>query len=418
MNNHRSAPNKSSYSGTKLLRTAFLLSTAIFFAMIPSARGYGDEGRIVIGNGVVIDGTGNPPVSGRYLEIRGDRIYSIGEEKPGTDGGSYTFIDAKGCTILPGIINAHVHEISDPGVVLGYHISNEISTVDEARGAVVILINRNASFVKIALELGPADYALAGGALPVLPRTLVSAIVKTADINRFPVRAHVTDFPMAVLAADEGVDTIEHLPIPLLSAKDRARILNADDPVRNLFYDALPEYRLFLQRLASEGIALVPTLTSVGRVFCHESATAEDRAALEVYLAAVRIFLEAGGMIAVGNDYPEPGAETGIPLHEMLLLERAGLSPMDIAAPGHLIDLGDHYRILYRGMNQEHDGARPEEVTEVRREIMVADVQKGRFAGLYSPARIVGTLTTKPLQCETVTVHLEMEDGMLYSIIG
>lgn len=151
---------------------------------------------------------------------------------------------------------------------------------------------------------------------------------------------------------------------------------------------------------------------------------------------------------------------------------------MYVTAPGHLIDLGDCYRVLYRGMNREHDGKKPDEVDEVRHAIMVADIQKGRFAGLHSPARIVGTLTTKPfcllseelavdaevagrlrleirdpfgkpfpgyelkncrpitgdarkqivrwqganatgpLQYETVTVHLEMEEGTLYSIIG
>lgn len=151
---------------------------------------------------------------------------------------------------------------------------------------------------------------------------------------------------------------------------------------------------------------------------------------------------------------------------------------MYIAAPGNLIDLGDFYRVLYRGMNREHDGKKPDDVDEIRHGIMVADIQKGRFAGLYSPARIVGTLTTKPfcllsqelavdaevtgrlrleirdpfdkaipgyelkncrpitgnarntivrwkddtttgpLQYETVTIHLEMENGTLYSIIA
>jgi len=61
---------------------------------------------LIIGNGTVIDGLGNPPVQADVL-IEGDRITAVGPAL--TADPSVTRIDAENMTVMPGLIDAHCH---------------------------------------------------------------------------------------------------------------------------------------------------------------------------------------------------------------------------------------------------------------------------------------------------------------------
>ncbi|MGD9762389.1 MAG: amidohydrolase family protein [Candidatus Binatia bacterium] len=66
---------------------------------------------ILITNGTVIDGAGNPPVAASVL-IRGNRIAAVGTQFNAERlerEGALRVIDAAGKTILPGFIDAHCH---------------------------------------------------------------------------------------------------------------------------------------------------------------------------------------------------------------------------------------------------------------------------------------------------------------------
>jgi len=52
----------------------------------------------------LIDGTGADPIPHGCVRIDGDRIVGIGEPQPGDE-----VVELEGCTILPGLIDAHVH---------------------------------------------------------------------------------------------------------------------------------------------------------------------------------------------------------------------------------------------------------------------------------------------------------------------
>jgi imidazolonepropionase-like amidohydrolase len=67
---------------------------------------------LLITNTRLVDGTGAGPVDDQSILIENGRIVSIG----GTDApeGART-IDAAGATVLPGLIDAHVHLESVPG---------------------------------------------------------------------------------------------------------------------------------------------------------------------------------------------------------------------------------------------------------------------------------------------------------------
>ena len=71
----------------------------------------------VVTGGRLIDGTGAPPVENATVVIRGDRIAAVGPaarvQAPAEPG--VRTIDARGKTVLPGLIDSHVHFTGDTG---------------------------------------------------------------------------------------------------------------------------------------------------------------------------------------------------------------------------------------------------------------------------------------------------------------
>jgi imidazolonepropionase-like amidohydrolase len=70
------------------------------------------EHTIIIQNGTLIDGSGNPPTPNQALVIESNRIKSIGplpEEMFHGDGQHVQSIDAAGQWIMPGLIDGHCH---------------------------------------------------------------------------------------------------------------------------------------------------------------------------------------------------------------------------------------------------------------------------------------------------------------------
>lgn len=63
--------------------------------------------RLIIENGALIDGLGNPPKRTAVV-IEGERILSVGDAPPETMG-PVQRIDAAGLTLMPGLIDAHCH---------------------------------------------------------------------------------------------------------------------------------------------------------------------------------------------------------------------------------------------------------------------------------------------------------------------
>jgi imidazolonepropionase-like amidohydrolase len=63
---------------------------------------------LLISDGTLIDGTGNPPIEHAHVLIRDGVIADITTSSPGATGNIET-IDARGKFILPGLIDSHVH---------------------------------------------------------------------------------------------------------------------------------------------------------------------------------------------------------------------------------------------------------------------------------------------------------------------
>jgi len=79
---------------------------------ISSARGFGSssagEGATVFTNVRVLDATGAAPFAGEVV-VRGNRIQTISKGQRTSVSGGATVIDGAGATLMPGLIDAHLH---------------------------------------------------------------------------------------------------------------------------------------------------------------------------------------------------------------------------------------------------------------------------------------------------------------------
>jgi imidazolonepropionase-like amidohydrolase len=74
-----------------------------------------DDGVIVISNARLVDGQGEAPKSQMTVVIEGERIEAIGpsDQIPAPEGLNVQQIDAEGKTLMPGLIDLHVHFTGD-----------------------------------------------------------------------------------------------------------------------------------------------------------------------------------------------------------------------------------------------------------------------------------------------------------------
>ena len=331
---------------------------------------------LVVTNGTVIDGTGVEPIADGFVAIQGDRIVAVGQSADFKIPDEATVIDAAGGTILPGVINSHVHTASTPatrrhlflldgvtsvcdlgiplslmedleqessqsglaargfkagpivtapggypGPYFGFSINYEVQGADQAEMAVRDLHARGADYIKVALEPG-----LEGANLPVITLQELRSIVASAHEYDLLVRTHVTKGTMLSIALKAGTDVLEHVPLPSDSFVDLESMFDE----AGVFY-LPPELEAQLRQVIDQGIVLVPTLdVMIGEKNQHGDIDPETNVLNQATLGVVRFFHESGGIIAVGNDYGNPSVHPGMPLREMELLQTAGLSPLKV----------------------------------------------------------------------------------------
>ena len=338
---------------------------------------------LVITNGMVIVADGSDPISDGVVVIKQDRIIAVGHSNDFAIPQGVRVVDAHGGTIMPGIINAHVHGLAHPalrhvyfldkgvtaicdmaarlsemstfkqddrtqlaargfragpiisapggypGVYWGSAIGYEVANPAAAKAAVDDLADRDADVIKMAIEPG-------GPAQPWPSLTLedASAIVQEAHARGLLVRAHVgrTEGTTVMKIIEEsGLDVIDHVPIPVFSAIDAYNLIKD-----KAHYRIDVDYEARLKSLVDHGITMVPTLDA-HTLWCESPrlTTQQKQACLDFYLQPVNRFHVLGGTVALGNDYGADSAiANGMPLREMKLLLAAGLTPLEVIEAG------------------------------------------------------------------------------------
>ena len=294
-----------------------------------------DAGSCLVLLGTLIDGTGAGPVMDAMLVIQGERIIAVGPRNGLRVPAQVQVVELLGATILPGFINAHVHNAYNEGnlrlwaqegvttvrdlgerlgfpyfatrnrlradpqnawliaagplvtVPKGYPIAGNnfpsltVTSSEDAREKVGRLIDDGAELIKITLT---------SGGPPSLSAAEAAAIVETAHERGVPVSAHATSARDVQRALDAGVDDVAHLAINRVSDE-------------------------LIQQMVRRGVYWVPTLEAL------RGGGAEN----------LQRFVAAGGGVALGNDGGYlSGLEIGMPLNEIRAMRQAGMTPMQI----------------------------------------------------------------------------------------
>jgi imidazolonepropionase-like amidohydrolase len=325
----------------------------------------------------IIDGTGKPPIENATLLIRNGRVEAAGKRVKIPAGAQR--IDAKGKTIIPGLINAHGH-VNDPAQ-LGVYLRDGITTIlslggdkefalreqcatappgtvprlyvagpiqdstaipgavavktpEEARKSVDELIRNKPDIVKLRVD----DFL---GARPKMSPEVYQAVIDEAHKNGFRTAAHIVLLDDAKGMLRAGVDYIAH------SVRDRE--VDAE------FIGLMKQRHAFYSPTLTREIAVftyseTPAFFS-DPFFLKEADPAEmakmedpkrqetvrnDRAALwykehmPVAMRNLKILSDAGIPIAMGTDScGGPGRFQGYFEHLELEYEtKAGLTPM------------------------------------------------------------------------------------------
>jgi imidazolonepropionase-like amidohydrolase len=109
-------------------------------------------------------------------------------------------------------------------------------------------------------------------------------------------------------AVEQGIDDAAHMP-----------------------RDRMPDDLVALMVVG--GVALVPTIAVYEELAVERGNAAEwRRVVLPVMQDNLRRFIAAGGMLALGDDYGNPGVPLGMPMPEIRHWLAAGLTPMQVIA--------------------------------------------------------------------------------------
>lgn len=284
--------------------------------------------------GTLIDGTGADPIPDAALVIREQRVVAVGPRAETEIPVDARVINLPETTLLPGFINAHVHNthqeytrktwaregvttvrdlgarydgsyfpardrlnqdpenaralIAGPLVTVpgGYPIvpngfpSLVVTTPEVARHSIARLIDLGADVIKITME------STVG---PILSPETAAAIVETAHERGIPVSVHVTRLRDLECALDAGVDDIAHM-------------------VQERVPDAV------IERMVEAGVTWVPTLEPFHG---HDSGN-------------LRRFIDAGGVVAMGNDSGYLNLKLGMPMPELEHMHAAGMTTMEV----------------------------------------------------------------------------------------
>jgi len=336
---------------------------------VPSA-----DRRITIFGATLVDGRGCAPLSNSVVIVRGGKIASIGQVWTATR--DEDFFDAKGLTLVPGLMDAHFHierdyelprlylshgvtSVRDPGqwleiyapiksstlpqprcFVAGPHLdvqphahpqdAFEVTTAEEARAAVNRFVDEGASHIKVYYRL---------------PLGLIREACDVAHQRGVPVTAHLelVDADEAIRAGIDGIEHVTSFGTALAEKADADKfreMVRADNEARRkaryelwsrLDLDHSPRVKPLIDLIVQRKIFLSPTLAVFERRAGDKGVTDVEAGGYSNMLKFVRLCHRAGGTIVVGSHSSVPKAERGWAFQrEMELLAECGLTPTEV----------------------------------------------------------------------------------------
>ncbi|MCA9151397.1 MAG: DUF1028 domain-containing protein, partial [Planctomycetales bacterium] len=331
---------------------------------------------IVLSGGRLIDGRGGAPLAASTIVIRGRTIVAVGREGDVVIPNDATIIDARGFSVLPGLIDSHFHSKDDVRIPVDYELSHGITSFrdpghpfryydavlgaappmprvflcgghldaepavwpdqavvianpEQARRAVYSHVDRGASAIKVYFRLPLAHVAAACEAAHDRNVLVTShlELVDADDAIAVGVRGieHVTSFG-TVLAEPGEVERFKSRIFDDSNARHELRYrLWA-----NIDLDNSPRLAPLLKLLVARNVFVSPTLAVFERRAGQQDATEEQALGFANMVRFVGHCHRANANVVVGSHTYAPFAESGRAYQrELELLVAAGLSPLE-----------------------------------------------------------------------------------------
>jgi len=347
---------------------------------------------IAIVGASLIDGRGGPVVPDSVVVVRGERIVAVGKQGEVKIPSGAEVIDAKGLTLLPGLIDAHFHIDGDdalPALYLSHGVTSLrdpgqwIEAYDAARRASTPVprlflcgphldspppaypadsfIVRDAEETRLAVNRFVDNGASAIKVYYRLPLALIKTAIETAHARGVPVMGHleIVDARDAIRA---GIDGIEHATsfgtalLPFREAEKYRQSVLADNNARregryqvwNAINLNTPEAESLFKLIVDHGVFVSPTLAVFEKQNGDKDTTNMHVRAFKQMEAFVGLASKAGAKIVVGSHSDVPHAKRGWAYQrELELLVESGLTPMQALVAGTM-ENARYFRIADR----------------------------------------------------------------------
>ncbi len=335
-----------------------------------------EESLIAIIGSRLVDGLGGAPIENAVVIVKGSEIIAAGSEGSKEIPSTSTRIDARGMTLLPGLIDTHFHSrdsverpvefelqkgitsFRDPGHPFKYYVipllSGEtlpriflcgghldgsppvwpdqairVTDARHARNAVSDHVKRGASAIKVYFRL---------------PLEHLTAACEAADVEGVPVVAHLelVDADDAIRAGVSGIEHVTSFGTALAEPEDVERFkseVSADSAARKplrpwlwsqINLDQNPRLQPLLNLIVETGTFVSPTLAIYEARKGGGRTTPEQVDGFANMMQFISHCHAAGAKIVVGSHTRAPYADEGYAyLRELELLVQAGMSPME-----------------------------------------------------------------------------------------
>ena len=161
---------------------------SLLFAVLGAAGVAAQESVLVLQGGTLIDGRGGPPIDDAVVVVRGDRISAVGRRGQIPVPAGAKIIQATGRTILPGLIDMHLHS---RGWKFPLYLAHGVTTVADIHSDTPWIIAQRAALKSGAMQ-GPRLFVsgarVIGPLLPGPPRAFGAGYVRDVPEARLYVR--------------------------------------------------------------------------------------------------------------------------------------------------------------------------------------------------------------------------------------
>ena len=334
---------------------------------------------VAIVGAALIDGRGGTAVPDSIVIVRADRIVAVGARHSVAIPQGAEVVDARGLTLLPGLIDSHFHIDGDdslPALYLSHGITSLrdpgqwIEAYNAARKASAPVprlflcgphldspppaypadsfIVRDPEETRLAVNRFVDDGSSAIKVYFRLPLALMKVAIETAHARGVPVMGHleIVDARDAIRA---GIDGIEHATsfgtalLPLRDAEKYRQAVLADNNARregryqvwNSIDLKTPQADSLFKLIVEHDVVVSPTLAVFERQPGDKETTEIHVHAFKQMEAFVGLAKKAGAKIVVGSHSDVPHAKRGWAYQrELELLVESGLTPMQAIVAG------------------------------------------------------------------------------------